>query len=83
MFHIYVPSTVFIISHSPSDVADDVQSKCDFLTGLSGEKEYQELMECIDAFSVSSPPIFIMFVTQIQHPGCLCFIFPKRFEEWP
>jgi hypothetical protein len=56
MFHIYVPDTVFIISHSPSDVADDVQSKCDFLTGLSGENEYQELLECIDAFSVSSPP---------------------------
>jgi hypothetical protein len=60
MFHLYVRKKVFIISHSASDVSDDVQSQCDFLSGLSDEKEYQELLECIDAFSVSSPTIFVI-----------------------
>jgi hypothetical protein len=61
MFPIYVPRKIYLIHHSPSDVATDVQSQCDFLSGLSSEKEYQELLECIDAFPVSSILPYWMF----------------------
>jgi hypothetical protein len=60
----HVSSTDSLIITSPSHVDDDVQSQCDFLVGLSCDLEFVELLECIEAFSVSPIALFgVCFLT--------------------